>query len=165
MKRKVIYLVALLAICTACGTRPGAKTASLFPESGDVEGWTKARETRTFKAEDLWQYIDGDNQKYLQAGVEKTLTSDYRYKGKTDAVVDIYVMGTAEGSRKVFDSESGEGSIPVALGDAGRLYAASATFRHGRYFVRLTAYENAPEIGNALMALGKAVDSRLGHGD
>ncbi len=161
MKRKAIYLAALFAICTACGTKP----ASLFPESGDVDGWTKARETRTFKAEDLWQYIDGDNQKYLQAGVEKTLTSDYRYKVKTEAVVDIYVMGTAEGARKVFESESGEGSISIAMGDAGRLYAASATFRRGRHFVRLTAYENDPEIGNALTALGKAIDSRLGHGD
>ena len=161
MNRKVVYLAALFAICSACGT----KRASLFPESGDVEGWTKVRETRTFKAEDLWQYIDGDNQKYLQAGVEKTLTSDYRYRGKTDAVVDVYVMGSAEGARKVFESESGVGSIQVAVGDAGRLYAASATFHRGRNFVRLTAYENAPEIGNALIALGKAVDSRLGHGD
>ena len=71
-------------------------------------------------------------------------------------------MGAADGARKVFESESGEGSTPAPLGDGGRLYGASAVFHKGRYFVRLTAYENTPEIGAALLELGKAVEKRLG---
>ena len=34
-----------------------------------------------FAAKDLWQYIDGDAEQYIQAGVVSTSTSDYNYKG------------------------------------------------------------------------------------
>jgi hypothetical protein len=147
---------------TACGPKTETGTQSLFPESGEAAGWTKAKETRTFEARDLWQYIDGDDQKYLKAGVVRTLTTDYRYQDKIDAVADVYVMGAADGALKVYESESGEGSTPAPLGAAGRLYGASAVFQKGRYFVRLTAYENTPEIGTALLELGKAMEKRMG---
>jgi hypothetical protein len=152
---------AFAAILTACGPK-AETTQSFFPETGEAAGWTKAKETRTFEAKDLWQYIDGDDQKYLKAGVVRTQTTDYRYQDKIDAVADIYVMGAADGARKVYETESGEGSTPAPLGDGGRLYGASAVFHLGRYFVRLTAYESTPEIGKALLELGKAIEKRIG---
>lgn len=146
----------------ACGPKTSSKPASFFPESNEAAGWAKARGTRTFPAGDLWQYIDGDAEKYTQAGVEKTLATDYRYQNKIDAVADVYVMGTPEGARKVFESESSEGSRAIQLGDAAKLYGQSMTFRKGPYFVRLVAYEEAAGIDQALVALGRAIESRMG---
>ena len=66
--------VALAAMCaiTAC------KTAKVhpFPASGAVAGWQKTSETRIYAAKDLWQYIDGEADRYISAGVVSTLTSD-----------------------------------------------------------------------------------------
>ena len=59
--------------------RRTAKPASWLPESGDAPGWTKAGETHVFEAADLWQYVDGDAERYLRAGVRRTLTAKYRY--------------------------------------------------------------------------------------
>jgi hypothetical protein len=39
----------------------------------------KSSTTRTFEASHLWEYIDGDADKYIQAGMVKTLTSDYKF--------------------------------------------------------------------------------------
>jgi hypothetical protein len=47
------------------------------------------------------------------------------------------------------------------LGDAARLYTGSLTLRRGRYFVRLVAYENGPEVPQALVALARAIASKL----
>ena len=63
-----------------------------------------------------WEYIDGDAERYLQAGVVKTLTSDYKFKGQIDAVADIYFMKSAEGAKKVFEAEPSEGSKPASVG-------------------------------------------------
>lgn len=60
-------------------------------------------------------------------------------------MADIYVMKAAAGARKIFESEPEAGSQPLALGEAGRLYGASLTFRKGSHFVRLVAYQPDPQ--------------------
>jgi hypothetical protein len=76
-------------------------------------------------------------------------------------VADIYVMRNPDCARKILESESAVGSQTLSLGDAGRLYGASLTFRRGRYFVRLVAYEEAQQVTEALVKLGRGIDNRL----
>jgi len=141
--------------------RTAAKPASLFPETGEVPGWARTGETRTFPADNLWQYVDGDADRYIQAGVEKTLATDYRYRDRLDAVVDIYLMAAPAGARRIFEGESPEGSRPESVGDAARLYGMSLTFRRGRAFVRLVAYQEDPQTPGALVELARAVARKL----
>jgi polyferredoxin len=141
--------------------KPAAEPAPYLPESGQVAGWSKTGETRSFEAGDLYRYIDGAAERFIQAGVVRALTSGYRYQDKADAVADVYLMRTAEGARKVFESEPATGSRPLPLGDAGRLYGASLTFRKGPCFVRLVAYESGPGIGEALLSLARGIEARL----
>jgi len=157
--RLAIAMTALL-LAPACGPKPVSTPAAFFPESNAVPGWSKG-ETRTFEADKLWEYIDGDAERYIQAGVVRTLATDYRYQNKVDAAADIYIMKAPEGARKVFDSESPVGSQRLQLGDDAKLYPASLTFRKGPYLVRLVAYKEAPEVGQALVELGKAIERRL----
>jgi len=159
---KTSALLTTLALCgmlVAC--RSKAPAIDFFPANNAVPGWVKSSETRTFEASHLWEYVDGDADKYVQAGVVKTLTSDYRFNGKTDATVDVYVMGAASGAQKIYESESAVGSQPLTIGDAGRYAKGSLTFRQGPYFVRLVAYEDSPEIAKGLMDLAHAVSNRL----
>jgi hypothetical protein len=157
-------VLAVLAVIPAfgCGPKSGPTPATFFPETNEVSGWSKAGETRTFEASRLWEYIDGDADRYVQAGVERTLTTDYRYGGRIEAVVDIHIMKTPDGARKIFESESPTGSQRFELGDGARLSKSSLTFYRGPYFVRLVAYQEAPEISDALVALGRAIERKFG---
>ena len=154
--------IIVAALLVGCKSKAPAGSVEFFPESTSVPGWEKSSATRTFEASHLYEYLDGDADKYLQAGVENTLTSDYRLNSKTDATIDVFVMGSAEGAQKVYESESSEGSQPLTLGDAGRYAKGSLTFRQGRYFVRLVAYEDSPEIAKGAADLARAISSRLG---
>jgi len=142
--------------------RRAAKPASWFPESGDVPGWTKAGETRSFEAADLWKYVDGDAERYLRAGVRRTLTANYRYGDTVEAVADIHLMEEPRAAASIFESEPSAGSRPLPLGDAGRSYGQSLTFRRGPFFVRLVAYQDAPQTERALVGLARAIERRLG---
>jgi len=161
MRRRNLAAVLIAILAVSCGLKPGSGSTALFPKTGEVSGWIQNGETRTFEAGNLWQYNDGDADRYIQAGAEKLLTADYRYQGKTDAVADIYVMKNAEGAKTILESESEVGSQAVQVGMAGRLYGTSVTFRQGRYFVRLVAYEEAPQVSQALVDLGRAIEARL----
>ena len=153
--------LALTGLLVACRSDAPSAAADFFPPSNSVPGWVKSSETRTFEASHLWEYIDGDADKYVQAGIVKTLTSDYKFSGKIDATVDVYVMGNAAGAQKIYDSESAAGSQPIMLGDAGRYAKGSLTFRQGPFFVRLVAFEDSPEIATALATLARALSSNL----
>jgi hypothetical protein len=141
--------------------RRAAKPASWFPESGDVPGWTKAGKERSFEAADLWKYVDGDAERYLRAGVRRTLTANYRYGDTLEAVADIHLMEAPRGAASIFESEPSAGSRPVEIGDTGRSYGQSLTFRRGPFFVRLTAYQDTPQTERVLVSLAQAIAARL----
>jgi hypothetical protein len=159
---QAVLLIAITSLALGCKSKSGFAPASLFPESGEVSGWARSGEVRTFDAKSLWEYIDGDAERYIQAGVSKTLTSDYRYQDKVDAVADIYQMSATAGAQKIFSTESSTDSPPVQVGDEGRLFKGSLVFRKGSCLVRLTAYEESPEVSKGLVDLARGIESRLG---
>lgn len=158
-------VVAMASLALGCRSRSDSARSWAFPATNEVGGWARTGDIRSFSADNLWEYIDGDAERYVQAGVEKTLTADYRYHGQTDAVADIYVMGTADGARKVMEAEPAEGRLRIGLGDEGQLHEQSLAFRKDRYFVRVVAYENQPEIAKALVELGRAIEEKLEPGE
>jgi hypothetical protein len=144
----------------ACSRHAGAQ-ATPFPVSDEVTGWVKTGDTRTFSATELWSYIDGDAERYVKAGVQKTLTTDYKFQNTVEAVVDIYTMGNAQGARTIFEGEPASQAKSVQLGDGGRLYAGSLVFCRKQYLVRIVAYKQSPEVQTALEALGRGIERRL----
>jgi hypothetical protein len=156
-----VMIFVLAAVLVGCRSKRPSAPGDFFSDSVSAPGWVKSGAARTFEASHLWEYVDGDADKYIQAGVVKTLTCDYKFNSKTDATIDVYVMGNASGARKIYDSETSEGSQPLSIGDASRYAKGSLTFRQGPYFVRLVAYEDSPEITTAMTALAFAVSNRL----
>ncbi len=137
------------------------KVTNPFPASGEIAGWQKTGDTRVFDAKDLWQYIDGDSEQYIKAGVVSTSTSDYNYQSKLEAVVDVHTMTTADGARKILETGQSKDVKNVQVGDAGFAYAQSVAFRKGPYVVRIVAYQSAPDTPQVLLALAHGVEAKL----
>jgi hypothetical protein len=158
-------LMALAAMpgCTKQSTTAAAGT-SAFPQSNEVAGWTKSGDTRTFAPAELSNYIDGDAEKYIKAGVRSTATADYKFADQTQAVADVYTMSSADGAKAIFEAEPAGDAKPAAVGDAARLYAQSLVFRTGPYFVQIVAYQTSPKLPSALTDLGKGIERKLAEG-
>jgi hypothetical protein len=152
--------VALVVIAAAAGTGCKKKASDAFPATGAVAGWEKTSETRVFAAKDLYQYIDGDAEQYISAGVVSTSTSDYKYQGQLEATVDVHTMASADGARKILETGTKDAK-PVQLGDAGVAYAQSIIFRKGTLLVRIVAFESTPDTQQALLALARGVEAKL----
>lgn len=153
------FAVTVLATVALCGCKK--KAANPFPASGAIAGWDKTSETRSFAPKDLWQYIDGDSEQYIQAGVVSTSTSDYKYHGQLEAVVDVYTMGGPEGAQTILERGRTKDAQSVQIGDEGLQYSQSVTFRKGQYLVRIVAYESSAATPQALMALARGVEANL----
>ncbi len=133
----------------------------VFPASGAVAGWEKTSETRTFAAKDLWQYIDGDAEQYIAAGVVSTSTSDYKYQGHLEATVDVHTLSGADGARKILETGLTRDARNIQLGDEAVQYAQSVIYRKGPYLVRIVAYETTPDSPQALLTLARGVEAKL----
>jgi hypothetical protein len=156
---RVIGSLAIAVVIAGAGCRK--KAVDPFPAPGAVAGWEKTSDTRIFAAKDLWQYIDGDAEEYIQAGVVSTSTSDYKYQGQLEAVVDVYTMGDSAGAQKIFVKGQSKDGKTISLGDAGLAYEQSVIFRKGPYLVRIVAYEDTPGAQQALIALAHGVEAKL----
>ncbi len=154
----LLTFVAALVFLGACNKSGGSQP---FPASNEVSGWSRTGETRTFSANKLYEYIDGDAEKYVKAGVKSTSTTDYKYQDKIEAVADVYTMSDANGAKNIFESEPAGSSQSVQLGDAARASSQSVVFRKGPYLVRIVAYQETPDVQQALMGLGKGIESKL----
>jgi len=160
-QKLILATMAVMIFAAISSTGCKKKQVDAFPASGAISGWQKSSDTRVFAAKDLWQYIDGDAEQYIAAGVVSTSTSDYKYQGQLEAVVDVYTMGDSSGSRKILETGQTKDAKSVQLGDAGLALAQSVTFRKGPYLVRIVAYESTPDAPQALLALAHGVEAKL----
>ncbi len=160
-KMSMFAAMAVAAMVLIAGSGCRKTRSNPFPESGAIAGWQKTSDTRVFAAKDLWQYIDGDAEQYISAGVVSTSTSDYKYQGQLEAVVDVYTMGDAAGARKILETGQTRDAKTVQLGDTGIAYAQSVIFRKGPSLVRIVAYESTPDAPQALLALAHGVEAKL----
>jgi len=152
----VLGMVAVAAL-SGCKT----KAIDPFPASGAVAGWEKTGDTRTFDAKNLYQYIDGDAEQYISAGVVTTSTADYKYQGQLEVTVDVHTMKGADGARKILETGQSKDAKTIPLGDAGIAYTQSVIFRKGPYLVRIVAYTSTPETQQALVALAHGLEAKL----
>ena len=152
----VVILIGVVAL-SACKK----KIANPFPESNAVAGWEKSGETRTFAPKDLWQYIDGDSEQYIQAGVVSTSTTDYKFKGQLEASVDVYTMSGPDGAQTILERGQTKDAQVTHIGDEGLQYAQSVNFRKGRYLVRVVAYQSTSETSESLLALAHGIEAKL----
>jgi len=103
-------VAALLAVAVGCKKQSASGVA--FPQTNEVSGWTKSGETRTFAASELSNYIDGDAEKYLKAGVRETSTADYKFSDQTQAVADVYAC-PPQTAQKAFLTRSLRSALPT----------------------------------------------------
>lgn len=157
--RTASALVALGSVLIAASCKKA--TTDPFPATGAIAGWQKTGDTRTYAAKVLWQYIDGEAEQYIRAGVISASTADYKYQDNLDAAVDVYTMSSAAGATEMFDASPAKDATSVHLGDAGVEYAQSVSFRKGPYLVRIVAYESKSEDKQALLALARGIEAKL----
>lgn len=161
LKSALLAALIVATFATAAITGCKKKAANPFPVSGAVAGWEKSSETRTFEPKDLWQYIDGDSEQYIQAGVVSTSTSDYKYKGQLETVVDVYTMSGPDGAQTILERGRTKEAKNISIGDEALQYSQSVTFRKGVHLVRIVAYQSDAATAEALLSLAHGVEASL----
>jgi len=142
-----------------------AAAAALLAQKPDcslVSGWQQKGSARTYTADNLYDYMNGNSEGYLiyqfvrMNGV--TCTS-----GDTTIVFDISEMASADSAFGIFVSNRDPRQKTEKIGMAGQVLPQRAIFAKDKFFVELAANpagDHSPVLRNFVVAMEKRIEGR-----
>ena len=115
---------------------------------GLPRGWNLEQEME-FNRENLYKYLDGGADKFLDSGFLK-LRVYFLKNGEKEAVAEIYAFEKEEDALKFLREEEGE---PYKIGDGGKLQPNGLVFVSKKRFFKIYTYEVWEGIKDDLLSL------------
>lgn len=136
---------------------------TLLPPSGFSPGWILEGPIKKYSADDLFEYINGEAELYLQHGFQDLVSGFYlnERNEKQGLSADLYRMASPLEAFGIYARYRGMGVRIVAVGMEGFVSAAQMMFCQGRYFVQLNASGTASLPAGVFLALARAISALL----
>jgi len=124
-------LAIILAAASAVWAQPQ-------PVCNLVPGWQQKGPARSFTAENLFEYMNGNAEGYLIYGFQK-MNGVTCTKGEDTFVFDVAEMADADSAYGIFTSNRDPQKPEEKLGMAGQIVPRRGTFVKGKYYVEIAA--------------------------
>jgi len=148
--------VAVGWITSAIGTASGAAP----PRCDVVVGWTQSGPARTYTADNLYDYMDGNSEGYLIYGFHEMRGITCK-SGEVSFVLDISEMTDAEAAYGLYASNR-DPRVPVeSIGISGQIVPQRGIFVKGTSFVEISASPPSVDHSAALRTFLKALEGCL----
>jgi hypothetical protein len=132
---------------------------AFFPS--EIDGYIKKGEIRHFTFENLYEYVNGHAEYFIDAGFKDLFVAEYIRKGsqqgQSEMIAEIYDMARPLQSFGVFSDEAEDSDNDIQIGTMGTKTPQGITFIKGPYFIKIVTFnENAP-----YEKLAQAIDSTI----
>jgi len=126
----------LLSVLVACA--PAAVTD--FPE---IEGWHPETAVTSYDAGNLWEFINGAAETFIQYGFQGLETAELSRDG-TVVAVSVYDMGSALNAYGIYRTELRDAAEPLAIGAQAIVSPPyQALMAKDRFYVKVDVYDGA----------------------
>ena len=115
-----------------------AQTPAPAPSCKLAAGWSQNGPARTYEADNLFEYMDGNAEGYLIYGFLKMQGVTCK-KGDVTFVVDISDMGDADSAYGIFTSNRDPRQPAQKVGMGGQIVPRRLIFSKGRYYLEIAA--------------------------
>jgi hypothetical protein len=136
----------------------------LLPGRAELDAWQPDGKPQTFKGEDLFVYINGGAEIYLEYGFIQVLVQDYRNPLGQGMSLEIFEMASPESAFGIFTFKTGPGGTEIDLGDDCRLADYYLNLRKGNFVVTITGLEQETATEEGLLLIARAVEARIKEG-
>jgi hypothetical protein len=123
-----------LVFCLAAA----AQDKSVAPSCKLVPGWTQSGAARTYDADNLFEYMDGNAEGYVIYGFQKMQGVTCQKDGVT-FVVDISEMADADSSYGMFTANRDLRQPSYSVGAGGQIIPRRLIFVKGKYYLEIAA--------------------------
>jgi hypothetical protein len=135
---------------------------ALLPSGNEVAGWSMPQKPRSFRAGDLYEYIDGAADGFLTYGFQEVASADFKQSGTGyEAVVDIYEMKDPLNAFGKYAEERNPSYSFLKIGNEGYSGGTAVNFWTGSYYVKIAAFEEKEAITQEMVKLAQAIASKV----
>jgi hypothetical protein len=131
----------LLSLVTALPAVGEDQEKRILPASGFSPGWALEGPIKKYTGEDLFEYINGEAELYVQFGFKILTNGLYLKEGndKLGMAADVYEMGSDLEAFGIYANYRKPGAEPGKAGTESFVSPSQLMFYQGRYFVQLNA--------------------------
>lgn len=163
----MIPALCLLLLIGGAGSLPApAAGPELLPPDGFLQVWKRSGNMRAFTSSDLYGYIDGGAEIFLEFGFEQLIVQPYAPAagaGKTadEFKVEIYRMADAVAATGIYLMNCGKEAPDPTLQVRHTLNQFQLIFKRDRYYVIINNSEGNEKLRPAMLEFARYVAARL----
>ena len=166
MKRLVVFWTFAAALVHGQARSGGP---DLLPPNGFLQTWDKAAPARVFAAADLYGFIDGGAELYLEFGFEQLAVQRYGPRTRTAGAsgapgqiqLEIYRMTDAAAAAGIYLANCGKENPDPSFRERHTISPFQLRFKRDRYYVIVNNLEGDKRNVSQMLAFGNYVASRL----
>jgi hypothetical protein len=159
----IIGCLFLLGLNTTQSVAAKEPENRILPVSGFAPGWVLKGPIKTYAAEDLFEYINGEAELYLQYGF-KDLTSGFYRKEKDEEQgisADVYRMASPLEAFGMYANFRRPEAEKVEVGAEGFISPSQLMFYQGIFFVQLNASGTPSQDRKTFLGLAEKISGNL----
>lgn len=131
-----------------------------MPADNAVTGWRRSEPARIFTGADLYGYIDGGAELFLEFGFDWLTLQKFR-SGRDELAVEIYRMADPVAATGVYLMKCGAPAPDRTFAARHTANRHQLMFVRERYFVTVNNLSGDEAVGRNLLTFGRAVASAL----
>lgn len=153
----------LLYLITTLPVAAEDQEKRFLPASGFSPGWALDGPVKKYTGEDLFEYINGEAELYLQFGFKILTTGLYLKEGddKRGIAADVYEMGSELEAFGMYANYRKPEAESIKAGTEGFAGPSQLMFYQGRYFVQLNASGSASQDQAVFQTLAGMISRNL----
>ncbi|MBC7349008.1 MAG: hypothetical protein H5U05_03445 [Candidatus Aminicenantes bacterium] len=131
-----------------------------MPGDNFYPGWKKSDRLVTFTRADLYNYIDGGAELFLEFGFERVYVQRYS-SGNSELTLEIYEMESPESALGVYLAKCGQETPLEGLPARNSGEESQFTILRERYFIHVNNFAGGQELFPVMLALARAALQKL----
>jgi hypothetical protein len=164
------FLFLWLLLFGAGGSAPAAFPDTAFlPPDGFLQTWKKSGNIRVFTASDLYGYIDGGAEIFLEFGFEQLTVQHYKPDFQPGAAknaadefaVEIYRMADPVAATGMYLMNCGRESPDASFAERHTLNQFQLLFKRHRYYVMVNNAEGNDKLRAGMLEFGRYLAARM----
>ena len=160
MKINKKILFSAMCLIVACQLN-ATSLFDLLPDSLDIVPFAPSKEAQLFEKEQLFQYINGGADIYLEYGFHAVISQQYSHK-QTTFVLDIYEMSDSQAAFGIHSIFRDPTKPPLNIGQEGAESDYQISFWQDKYYVILMGYDADEQTKMILKKAATLISNKLG---
>ena len=134
----------------------------LLPKDSELNGWESSSVPQFYEPENLWEYINGEAELYLQYGFRSVVTSYYMAKNDSNSLnIEIYQMESPHHAFGIYAAERSPEDNYIEMGVQGYTGENILNFWKGPFYIKLTSYQDSISTDEIILKFAHIIASKI----